>query len=280
VWGNRPFDDIRTHPERIEQPLHWTKPRKVFVNSVSDLFHPFLFGLRDGYENKFITSTDTPFLDQVFAVMAIARQHTYQVLTKRSSMMCWYMIDPIVSQRVESQVERIAGEHGYCPPDFVWPLPNVWLGVSIENQETANARVPDLLRTPARVRFVSCEPLLGPIELFDVDGVISQAMGDSLLYPADLIDWVISGGESGPNARPAHPDWFRSLRDQCQASNIPFFFKQWGEWKPAGKLLTNIEPGLINPTQFFFEDGICMQKVGKKNAGHLLDEQEWREYPK
>lgn len=177
--------DVTLHPERLEDPLHWRKPRKVFVNSMSDLFHP---------------AVPFDFIQKVFHVMRFSSEHTYQILTKRPEIMHEFM-------------------------DWVTPLyiklPNVWLGVSVENQKAADERIPWLLKTPAAIKFVSYEPALGPVTL--------RTLTYSGIYkPGDTrsIDWVIAGCESGPGARPAHPDWFRSVREQCQITNIPFFLKQ------------------------------------------------------
>ena len=155
-------------PKRLDQPLRWKKPRTIFVNSMSDLFHE---AVPDDYILK------------VFEVMQAADQHRYQVLTKRA--------------------ERLAE----LAPSLPWP-DHVWMGVSVENQRWTS-RIAPLRGTPAAIKFLSCEPLLGPLEL-DLDG----------------IDWVIAGGESGPGARPMHPDWVRAIRDQCLESGTPFFFKQ------------------------------------------------------
>jgi len=200
--------------DMLAVPLRWSKPRRIFVNSMSDLFHEHL---PDGA------------IDQVFAMMALCPQHTFQVLTKRPERMRDYLSD-----------------------QDPMPLPNVWLGVSAEDQARADERIPLLLETPAAVRFVSCEPLLGPIDLINLDHTGAQrkdqAHGISALWRAaaeiglrTMLDWVICGGESGPVARPMHPDWARSLRDQCQAAGVPFFFKQWGGKKRAGRLLDGVE---------------------------------------
>lgn len=139
---------------------------------------------------------------------------------------------------------------------------NVWIGTSVENQAMADKRIPELLEIPARVRFLSCEPLLGPVDLVNVEGF--NILGDS------GIDWVICGGESGQGARPMHAEWARSLRDQCQAADVPFLFKQWGEWLPDQQ---NPAIGLPSgPTQ--------AMRIGKKKAGRLLDGREWNEFPK
>jgi protein gp37 len=168
--------DLTLRPGRIEQPLEWKKPRVIFVNSMSDLFHE-----------------DVPveYIQQVFDVMQRASWHTFQVLTKRAE-----------------RLEELA-------PLLPWPR-NVWMGVSVENQRWTS-RIDHLRRTPATVKFLSCEPLLGPLDL-------------------DLreIDWVIVGGESGHGARPMQLDWARGVRDQCRAVEVPFFFKQWGAYDEQG----------------------------------------------
>lgn len=168
--------DLQLRPDRMEQPLRWKKPRTIFVNSMSDLFHE---------------EVPEDYIQQVFAVMESASHHRFQVLTKRS--------------------ERLA----QLAPSLPWPS-NVWMGVSVENQRFAR-RIDDLRVAPATVRFLSCEPLLGELDL-------------------DLaeIHWVIAGGESGPGARPMDPEWVRAVRDQCVNAEVPFFFKQWGAHDEMG----------------------------------------------
>lgn len=229
--------------ERLHDPVSWKKPAMVFVNSMSDLFHE-----------------DLPFsvIAQIFETMRLAHWHTFQVLTKRPERMYafWQWV----------QVSRI-GLAEY------WPLPNVWLGTSVENQEYADERIPELLNAPAVVHFLSCEPLLGPIDL-DLCG---KHYGRDALN--EMVNWVICGGESGHNARPMHPDWARSLRDQCQAANIPFLFKQWGMWLPvsqSGDGWGNIPMG--SKEDYFFN--MPYAKVGKHAAGRLLDGRAWDEFPK
>ena len=177
---NHPYEqgfDLQLRPERLVQPIKWKKPRSIFVNSMSDLFHP-----------------DVPeeFIREVFDVMRIADHHRFQVLTKRS--------------------ERLAE----LAPSLPWPQ-NVWMGVSVENQRFTS-RIDSLRTVPAAIRFLSCEPLLGELELDLTD-----------------IDWVIAGGESGPGARPMRPQWIQSVRDQCLKSEVPFFFKQWGAHNAEGQ---------------------------------------------
>ena len=231
--------------KKLMEPLSWRAPKRVFVNSMSDLFH----------EN-----VSDEQRDRIFAVMGLAWQHTFQILTKRPLRMLAYMKaltegDP--AERLENAAYELEIDEDFCnhlanwvngwsrwreaPDDGNplngtqprWPLPNVWLGVSAENQAAADERIPLLLQTPGAVRFVSCEPLLGPVEFSDVThrSDCIQALGKPAMKG---IDWVICGGESGPHARPMHPDWVRSLRDQCAAAGTAFFFKQWGEWVPFG----------------------------------------------
>jgi protein gp37 len=222
--SGRAFTDVAQHPDRLGQPLRWQRPRRIFVDSMSDLFHeaiPF------------------DYIDSVFGVMALARQHTFQVLTKRPARMLeWFnqarsrpaIVECACSAMLEATgiLERrpFDRDEAMALAGQGWPLPNVWLGVSVEDQATADERIPLLLATPATVRFLSMEPLLGPVDVFPY---IRKTIGDPLSSP---LDWVIVGGESGPKARPMHPDWARSLRDQCAAAGVPFFFKQWGEWRP------------------------------------------------
>ena len=173
-------ETVQMLPNRLNAPLTWAKPRRVFVNSMSDLFHP-----RVSFE----------FITEVFEVMREANQHIFQVLTKRPGLAAgWW----------EKCGKREFGE---------WPK-NVWIGTSVENQKYA-PRLTVLGRIPAEVRFVSAEPLLGPLDL-------TQWLDD------DTLQWVIAGGESGPRARPMEEDWALALRDQSLATKVDFFFKQWG----------------------------------------------------
>lgn len=234
--------DVTLRPERLDQPLRWKRPRKVFVNSMSDLFHK-----------------DVPddYIARVFAVMALAPQHTFQVLTKRPGR----MRSLLSSEQFESAV--FLATEGRFP----WPLPNVWLGTSVENQKWADVRIPLLLDTPAAIRFLSCEPLLGPIDLFAWN-----------IDRGTRVDWVIVGGESGPRARPMHPDWARQLRDDCLTAGIPFHFKQWGEWVTEDQAPEDIILPCLS-TYLLGDDEPDFYKVGKKAAGRELDGQTWDEYP-
>lgn len=270
---------VKCHEDALLIPLKWKKPCRVFVNSMSDLFHkevPF------------------EFIDKVFAVMALTPHITYQILTKRPDRMAEYFesywspkdfaelrgVDLcrwLQKHDLYETAKPVFEAMGKC-------LPNVWLGTSVENQDVADGRIPHLLRCPAAVRFLSCEPLLGEVKLnfgyWWIEGCGKHGKTPFMELQGRCLDkfqvdcsecekrksidsrlhWVIVGGESGPNARPMHPDWARSLRDQCQSAGVPFFFKQWGEWAPG--------------------DYTTYEKVGKHRAGRLLDGREWNEFPK
>ncbi len=308
-------------------PLSWKKPRRVFVNSMSDLFH-------DDMPEETI--------DRVFAVMALCPQHTFQVLTKRAKRMRDYVhglsgrhtpdgnmsLSPRVVLAAVAMRERMVGDDGKRVLESTlgaWPLPNVWLGVSVEDQARADERIPLLLETPAAYRFLSCEPLLGPVDLVKARAIAPRDLpmlvaGSPLCddpychrggphYPREFncrwglqpkglpgIDWVICGGESGTDARPMHPDWARSLRDQCQAAGVPFFFKQWGnclpfEWDgdagpgrsgPAWEMDTafcNIDQDKLGSATRVVAHGREFARFSHKKTGAVLDGREWREFP-
>ncbi len=265
--------DVTLWPERLDQPLRWQRPRRVFVNSMSDLFH-------DQVPDEFIA--------RVFAVMACSYRHTFQVLTKRPGRMRSLLNSPEFVRLFDREFCSIPDWNDrwpdleFAPAGHVWhlengPLPNVWLGVSVEDQKWANIRIPQLLATPAAVRFLSCEPLLGPVDLaswFHTSECIASQEPPWCtchLLTGTSVDWVIVGGESGPHARPMHPDWARSLRDQCVAAGVPFLFKQWGEWAPAVRSTDRLK--------HYFGDGVMVSRCGKRNAGRLLDGRTWDEYP-
>lgn len=221
--GDRHFNGkIQLHDDALLIPLKWRKARRVFVNSMSDLFH-----------------RDVPFdfIDKVFAVMALCPQHKFQILTKRPERMAEYL-SPIMGVWSMDRLEAAARSVGHTfffgdGPSRRWvgrmmPFKNVWLGSSCENQQTANERIPHLLRCPAAVRFLSCEPLLGPIDLRSVPNTSDPMPGCPNGAPSRRIDWVIVGGESGKGARPCNVDWIRSLVEQCQAAGVPCFVKQLG----------------------------------------------------
>jgi protein gp37 len=248
----------------LDEPRHWKKPRRVFVNSMSDLFHE---------------SVPFEFILMVYDIMIGCPQHTFQILTKR----------PKRALEFYRYWEGLPiHAHGQ------YPVKNIWLGVSVENQQTADERIPILLQIDAAVRFLSCEPLLGPIDL-------AQAGNNACVewFENGGIGWIIAGGESGPRARPMHPAWVRSLRDQCQAAGVPFFFKQFGTWLPDSQVIqhdsrhwprfSHAEFGTLDiggewtpnvyPAKFPVEQQECMYKLGKKNAGDLLDGKTWHQFP-
>jgi protein gp37 len=302
-WRNipgHPYEhgfDLTLRPERLTQPLHWHTPRRVFVNSMSDLFHP-------GVPAEFIAA--------VFAVMAATPQHTYQILTKRHARMRSLLTDTcprrcgrgcapgehfravMAWQATAHNPQHVPGLDTFERFDAIywtpWPLPNVWLGVSVENDQWASIRIPTLLDTPAAVRFLSCEPLLGPLDLSPwlpcprpaVCGEMPRGCCECA-HPNNTHtiggtrspDWVIVGGESGHGARPMHPSWARGLRDQCVQAGVPLFFKQWGSWTPdlagPGRCATvHANAG---------EDPLTMRRTSKTNAGRVLDGRTWDGFP-
>ena len=264
---------VTLRPERLDQPIRWKRPRRIFVNSMSDLFH-----------------TDVPddYIAKVFAVMAIASRHTFQVLTKRHGRMKALLNSRDFYATVRGHLRNT---YGFSEVDAfgtdLFPLFNAWLGVSVEDQRTADLRIPALLDTPAAVRWLSCEPLLGRTWLTGLLPSDSEVLSPLGSHRRPTIDWVVVGGESGPGARPMHPSWALSLRDQCVAAGVPFLFKQWGEWKPTERLGAGV---LDDPREAYAEvvdDGKLqfiewrriMCRVGKKAAGRELDGRTWDEYP-
>jgi len=239
---------VTFHPDQLTKPLHWKKPRRIAVSLMGDLLH-------DDVADAKIAS--------VFAVMMRAYWHTFLVLTKRPERMA-----EVMPRLHLLSTRQFVNFWEYTEPVGPWPLPNIWLGTSVENQRTADERIPWLRKCPASMRFLSMEPLLGPVSRLPLNG----------------IHCVIVGGESGPGARPMHPDWARSIRDQCQAAGVPFFFKQWGEWGP-GEFGTHIPDCLgakmDDPKYFhYFNDPPYKTwRVGKYAAGRLLDGREWNEMP-
>ena len=244
--------------DRLTLPLRWRKPRRVFVNAQSDLFHK---------------SVTDEFIARVFAVMALAPQHTFQVLTKRParmrSLLGGWGIHNLVMDRFANDDDLYVRRALAAGGGQAWPLPNVWIGVSVEDQKSADLRIPILLDTPAAVRWLSCEPLLGPVDISRDDWLFSGK--------GNCVDWVVVGGESGPGARPMHPDWARSLRDQCAAADVPFLFKQWGEWAPDGFGIGRLQRGrtyvggIIHVESGELPYREIMTRVGKRNAGRELD---------
>lgn len=305
------------HPDALTAPLSWRKPRKVFVNSMSDLFHK---------------AFSAEYIARVFAVMACAPQHVFQILTKRHGRLVGLLNDPAFHAVVS---DFAAADYGRPAAVSRWPLPNVWLGVSVETQKWADIRIPALLDTPAAVRFLSCEPLLGPIDIDPWICSTCQRSGwveDQNWQPEfredrpdgpghgwipcgacnhggwsrdfdgarPAVDWVIVGGESGRGARPMHPQWARDLRDQCEDAEVPMLFKQHGEYvsyamggDPWGNgrspwadrqpdAYVNEFTGAVATEQQALDSRDSFTgvwRVGKKAAGRELDGRTHDEYP-
>jgi protein gp37 len=283
-WTGR----VACDESKLLEPLSWRKPCLVFVNSMSDLFHE-----------------DVPdaFIDQVFAVMALAPQHTFQILTKRAARMRQYFaVDEVDLRKRWGNAARTSP----FTADLIWiwneeaietfsefvpaapapvPLPNVWLGVSCEDQQRADERIPLLLQTPAAVRFISAEPLLGPLNLREMAAVDDWHV-DALDTPdpSRRLRWVIVGGESGPGARPCDLAWVRSIVQQCRAAGVACFVKQlgaWIKWPPVG-----VDQGFIDRTRLdpiFLKHappvafGLCDRKGG--DISEFPPDLRVREYP-
>jgi len=257
IWAKRAgiknsYEVTKSSKDTFNMPL---KSRRkvpgdmIFTLSLGDFFHPL----------------NDPYRPEVWDIMRRTPDYTYQVLTKFP----------------ENIVDRL-------PADWSNGWSNVWLGVTAENQEMANKRIPILLSIPAAIRFVSIEPMLGPVDLtFNLQFEHPDNEG----YGVEIIkglDWVIVGGESGSHARPMHPDWIRQIRDQCQASGTPFFFKQWGAWITSyDSGFRSEEKSQYNRTigecwvknDYRFNDGQVMVRVGAKTAGDILDNKQYHEFP-
>ena len=254
---------VTPNDEVLYHPWEWKKPKMIFVCSMSDLFHP---------------SVPLNWILRVFVVMHGAPQHTFQVLTKRPGRMAYFANHHLPKMSCGT---------------IAWP-DNVWAGTSLEMMSNGNkklsARLDLLASVPARVRFVSAEPLLGPLDLRPWLSGNCEAWGGT--SDGRVLDWVIVGGESGPGARPTHPDWARDIRDQCQAAGVPFHFKQWGAYRDAisrgmvkdirNCLYVSPEgetwPAGRRPPDRFNGYGM-MERVGAKAAGAVLDGREWQEFP-
>ena len=266
----------RTSASNWELPKRWNAQADAFMAQHGRRQRVFCASLADVFDN----AVDPQWRADLFALIASTPNLDWLLLTKRIG-------------NVQGMLAELA--HGNDPElsllDMM-PLPNVWLGATIVSQAEADRDIPKLLQVPARVRFLSMEPLLGPVNLTHIE----VWGGDAEIYPlkgttdcvddegaptddVPALDWVIVGGESGPRARPMHPDWARSLRDQCQAAGTPFLFKQWGEWMPAdgdGETVSLTFPigaptGPDNPEWHNWPDGVQAARVGKKAAGRLLD---------
>ncbi len=260
----------------LKNPFKWKKPRMIFVCSMGDLFHESL-----SFED----------IRRVYDVIANTRHHTYQILTKRPKRMLeffkWFG-----NEIREAGFDSIPSESDNSL-DYYSPLKNLHLGVTAENQEEANKRIPYLLETPAAKRFVSIEPMLSRIELsetnkeFSYDWLtgrfcnIKQHNGQAVKNPSykSKLDQIICGGETSAKARPMNPNWVKSLRDQCEVTKTPFFFKSWGEWvdefHPEATMKHKQSDVFVKSDY----DGFYMVRVGKKKAGCLIDGKEYKEFP-
>ncbi len=287
-------------------PLKRKKPTMFFVCSMGDLFHK---------------NVPDQWIDEVFAIMAFCPQHVFQVLTKRPQRMRDYILSLDLRApwpaRLPDETTRLISEQLAVAPQL--PLPNVWLGVSTEDQRRADERIPHLLETPAAIRFISAEPLLGTLDLnwvgtgeYGVDALSGTQYHEppenmsAATSQGNKLDWVIVGGESGPNARPMHPEWVRTIRDDCGVYGVPFFFKQWGKWGWVGSGSSGVyDPGQLgafvpspqsdnqllavsatNVTQdatiyagTFWAKHDAIHALGKKRAGRRLDGLEHDEMP-
>lgn len=263
--------DVTLHPDRLNVPLRRKKPTTYFVCSMSDLFHE---DVPDG------------FITHIFAMMAVTHRHTFQVLTKRPRRMLNFFTSPdggnFISDEgittTRSREDAVFDEFLKITKkedsfhQFTWPLPNVWLGVSVENQATADERREYLRQCPAVIKFVSYEPALSAIDWTGWE----------------FVSQIISGGESGPGARPSHPDWHRATRDFCQEHKIAYFMKQWGAWAPTSAIDTykhkwalthNTQRTVVSAHGLLGTGEVLVYRVGKKRAGRLLDGHEHNKLP-
>ena len=254
-----PADDpfkVTYHPDRLDQPLKWKRPKVIYVCLMGDLFH-----------------ADVPFylIDDVFDVIRRLQQHTFLILTKRPWRMCEWS---------NSTNARGVDLLGNCP--------NLWVGVTVEGPGQKQ-RISNLLQIPAAVRWVSYEPALGPVDFAGDDGghhYFPFENEQGTITPG--LNWIVAGGETGPGARPAHPDWFRKVKDDCVAAGIPFYFKQWGEWVPVLQISNDFKPitkkDVLKRAHIWYDKNGHREdvsfKVGKKTAGRVLDGRTWNEMPK
>jgi len=273
AYAGRNFENVVCHPERLDQPLRWKRPRKIFVNSMSDLFHP-----------------DVPegFIDRVFAIMALCPQHTFQILTKRPERMnrYWRHLEDEELDRILTREDMVMSTPEWPPNGFTdGPSPdfsNIWFGVSIENQETADERIPILLKTPVErgaKRWVLIEPMIGRIVLEEVPvGMFGPPRWKGRPESLPRIDWVVLGGESGPNARVMEVEWIRRIKYECENAGVPLFIKQ------LGAAYSDPVDGIAGAGCKISEEAIYLLKRRLKHRSGA-DMEEWpkdllvREYP-
>ena len=245
---DREFGDVREHPEELGKTTELKKPHKIFVGSITDIFHD---------------NVSKQFLDWILSEVLINKKHIYQVLTKRTKRMQQYFTD-----------KSIPGGN---------VIPNLWLGTSVEDQKFADIRIPYLLVTPAAVRWLSIEPLLDDIQL---EPLIWKYVSQKQPYN-EALNWVVVGGESGPGARPMNLKWVRSLRDQCKTMGIPFFFKQWGSWIGAERVDNDMIRDQNHNVHYkkqvkfhqFDDQYYAIKLKGKHDAQPMIDGKYYQEFP-
>ena len=266
---------IRVVEEKFDDPLRWRRPRRIFVNSMSDLFHE---------------DVSVEVLDRMVRIMAATPRHIYQSLTKRADRQREYLADPDLPRRI------MLGS-GALPAAIGWPLSNWHVGVSVEDRRALEERAPLLARTPAAVRWWSAEPLIGDLGDLSsyVEGFYSNDGDGHPRLVSYRVDWIVVGGESGDGARPMHPEWARRIRDQAVAAGVAFHFKQHGAWRQPldGEAYNTIHGEAGNPVAFLVDlDGnvhctrevageaaVVLLRVGKKRAGRILDGRTWDDQP-
>lgn len=286
--GHRKDVDIYLDEKTLLKPIHWKTPRTIFVCSMTDLFGEWV--------------TDE-WLDRIYAAMAICKQHTFIVLTKRPERMLSYL-EGLEAKASIGHLRKVIRANGWPEPSLLsWPLQNVWGGTSVCDQADADRFIPPLLAAPLAVRFVSYEPALAYIDferiknggdiIHALSGRVDELDGDGCYNRAwRKLNQVICGGESGRNARPMHPDWARSVRDQCRAASVAFFFKQWGSWAPAEDINPSRGDGMYiddNGGMMTMPIGggydraginlAGMRRMDKRVAGHMLDGVAYQEFP-
>lgn len=273
VWNG----EYNLAPDALfHKPLAWQRSRKIFVNSMSDLWYD---------------PVPLSVIDRVFAIMALSPHHEFQLLTKRARRMRQYLNDPATPGRISEAVQTLYREgmvqrEGRMEPlRVLWPLPNLWLGISVENQDQAQIRIPELMASPAAIRWISAEPLLGPVNFRTIrvdGGTVDALIGARPGYHP--IDWIVVGGESGPRSRPMNPQWVRDIREQCEDAGVTFFFKQWGDWLRFGETdasgNTNVRArGKRTDVWHDWENGEFSVRVGKRDAGNFIDEKQHIAWP-
>lgn len=250
-WGK---ERRRTSAANWRQPLKWNREAAAFRAKHGRAPMVFCASLADVFDNQ----VPDEWRLELWELIAQTPDLVWLLLTKRPQNIRKML--PVMDSSLP----------GYRPWHQRWPWPHVWLGTTVENQAEADRRIPHLLSVPAEKRFLSCEPLLGPVDLTAIPRTKTEGFMRPLDGRFNRIDWVIAGGESGREARPSHPDWFRSLRDQCAGAGVPFLFKEWGEWAP------NAYVGSDRDTMHIFgtdDRGLqhAVYRIGKKAAGRTLD---------